>query len=83
MYIVEGLGKTSRLHSKYHLIVADALLSPYVLNFSCFMCHILSDYGDDEIADLVDHFKPVLKESLSVDDIEIEWSSLKSELYKW
>jgi hypothetical protein len=52
--------------------------------FLTFYTHLLLEFGDDDIAALVDHFKPVLTESgIAVCDIEVEWTTLKTEIYKW
>lgn len=48
----------------------------------CTTVFLFQDFGEEEVALLVDHFRPVLLHAgLSADDVELEWDMLKETVY--
>lgn len=42
----------------------------------------ISDFGDEQIAALVDHFHDILDRCIEVDRVEPEWTKLKRGIYE-
>ncbi|PIK53263.1 putative zinc finger protein [Apostichopus japonicus] len=63
-------------------IDAIQLAAAKVINFKSWPIEAERDFGDAEIAELVDYFSPVLeKAGTNTNSIEMEWSSVKESAY--
>ena len=58
-------------------------LSIYSRQDSTVSTFLISDFGDDDIETLVDHFRPILNNAeVDIGAIDSEWTNLKVEMYK-